>query len=101
MTGPVDSELLQLAKVELAQSMIPVPDDYLGDLGPVAAVWYLEQLAWATLRHFTALLSTDAVEQPDDDSAPVRALAGLGVVAGAIDQVCIDLGLLPAEAGAE
>lgn len=91
---------LAIATAELAEAMVPAPDDFLGDLGPLGAVWYCHEVAWATLRHYTALLAAPEGGSPDDDSEPVRAHHALGLAVGMLDQVCVILNLIEPEAAA-
>jgi hypothetical protein len=86
------------ATAELAAAMVPVPDDIMEDLGPLAAVWYLHEVAWSTFRHYTAMLSADGVAAPEDDSEPVRAHHALGLALGMLDQTCVILGLIEPDA---
>jgi hypothetical protein len=93
-------DALAHAQAELAAAAWPIPDDFLGDVGPLAIVWYFDQLGWATLRHYTAMLANAPGETPGDDSEPVRALNALTVAVGAIDEACVILGLIDREAAA-
>ena len=86
------------AKAELAKALLPAPDDFLGDVGPLAQLYYLDQVAWTVLRGLTGMLASGAGGDLDDDDPPVQALAALGDIVGRLDGVCQIMGLLPAEA---
>lgn len=93
-----ETDAQQLAVNELAAATVPTPDDLLGDVGPLAQVFYLEQLAYAVMRAYTAMLSASDDDAMPDDSEPVRALAALGEACGNLDAACILLSILPPEA---
>ena len=86
------------AKAELAKAMLPAPDDFLGDVGPLAQLYYLDQVAWTVLRGMTGMLSSEVSADLDDDDPPVQALAALSDAVGRLDGICQIMGLLPAEA---
>jgi hypothetical protein len=86
------------AQQELADAFVPAPEDFMAELGPLGAVWYLDQVGWAVLKHYTALLAADTGEAPPDGSEPVQAMAALSVAVGMLDGVCVTLGLIDAEA---
>lgn len=86
---------LQVAALkELKENMIPQPADLLSEIGPTAAVWYLQEVADYVLRLFAATLSVDGSEDLNPDDPPVIALQGLTEVLGALIAVNGALGLL-------
>lgn len=88
----------ETAKAELAEAMIPTPEDVISDLSPLAALYYLEQLGWATFTMFTAYAESEqGKDQAADDDLAVT-LTQIGVVVGMLDETCIRVGLLPLEA---
>lgn len=93
MVGELDA--LVLATRELAENMVPTPDDILCDVGPLGAVWYLHELADYVIRFYTGALSGDEAADVTDDSGPVRALAALVMAMGEINGACVAISLLP------
>ena len=93
-----EPDALDMATTELAEAMVPTPEDMLADVGPLAQAWYLQQLAYHVMRSFTAFLSTDEAGDVADDSEPVRALGALTTLCGIADGICVTLSILPAEA---
>ena len=91
------TEFEDQARTELAQAMVLAPEDLLGDISPLGQLLFLEQLAWYVFRGMTAMLSSDASADLESDDPPVIALQQLGVAVGEIDQVCVTMGILPAE----
>ena len=95
-TEAVDA--LELATAELAENMVPTPDDLLGDIGPLGVLWYLHEVAAYALQFYTGALSGDEARDVDDDSGPVRALGAMTTAMGVINGACIQVSLLPPEA---
>lgn len=88
----------ELARSELAEAMIPTPDDVMADLSPLAGLFYLEQLSWAVLTSFTAHAeSTQGKNKQADDDLAIT-LNELAMLVGGLDQTCARIGLLPVEA---
>lgn len=87
-----------LARNELAEAMIPTPDDVMSDLSPLAGLFYLEQMGWAVLTSFTAYAEeTQGKNKAADDDLAVT-LNELAMLVGGLDQTCARIGLLPVEA---
>lgn len=88
----------QLAKNELSEAMIPTPDDVVNDLSPLAALYYLEQLGWATLNVWTAYAqeAEDTKQDGADDLAIT--LQQVASIVGSLDATCARIGLIPADA---
>lgn len=95
----VEVDPADIARTELAENMIVVPADLLGDIGPMGQLLYLEQLAWHVLSGWTGMLAAADADDVGDDSEPVRALQAITLAAGMIDQACATVSLLPPEAG--
>jgi len=98
MTDTAPTSMMEEAKADLSTNMVPTPEDVLGDVGPVGQLYYAERLLYVVYGMFAGLLANDAVEQPDDDSPPVKALAAIGMACGNLDAACIVMGILPPEA---
>jgi hypothetical protein len=85
------------AKRELAEAMVPAPDDLLSEVGPYAQLWFVYNLASELLIAYASRLD------PDDDDADAlegtvgKALAGIGEATGMLAAACVAMGLLPAE----
>jgi hypothetical protein len=95
---PDTDDAQDMAKVELAEAMFPQPADFLNEVGPLAQVFYANQLCYEVMKNYAAMLANAPGDAPPDDSEPVRALGALGVACGALDQACVLLSILPAEA---
>lgn len=85
----------EMAKTELAKAMIPTPDDIMDELSPLAALYLLDQMAWATFTNWTAWLSDMTDEQKADAESAAPTLSGLGLVCGELDAICAAIGLAP------
>ena len=102
MTGePTSTAIYHAAADELASAMVPMPDDYVEDLSPHAAILLLRQMSMVTAK--VALGATVSLQE--DDSEPDGALGDvlrgvMGAVAGAT-HACVALGIFPAEAETE
>lgn len=83
------------AQAELAATMTPTPDSIVEDLSPMAALFYLERLAWQVLTSWTAHVSemNGAEVELVDDIA--QTLNGIATAVGVIDGVCERIGLIP------
>ena len=98
-SGGVDPAVV--AQSELAQNMVPTPDDLLADVGPLTQLWYARELCYSVMRLMAASLSLDDGEPLPDDSEPVRALAALTEACGMLDGGCVLVSLLPADYSSE
>lgn len=88
----------EMAKAELAEAMIPTPDDIMEELTPLGALYYWEQLGWATLTTWTAHVQ-DMDDQGDEAASEMAGvLQGIATALGGLDAVCATIGLVPAEA---
>lgn len=92
------ADALELAKSELAEAMVPDPEDLLADVGPLAQLFYLNQTAYQVLKNYAAMLTAKGIETPADDSEPVRALQMVAEACGMLDGACQELSILPREA---
>lgn len=97
-TGWETFDPAEVARTELAESMIIAPPDLLGDIGPMGQLFYLEQMIWHVLSGWTGMLAVADGDDVPDDSEPVRALAALTLAAGQVDAACVLVSLLPPEA---
>ena len=88
----------QTARDELADNMVPTPDDLLDNIGPFGLMWYLEQLAYYVMNQWTAFLVAAAKDDVPDGSEPVQALAAIADAVGHIDGALVLLKMLPDEA---
>lgn len=89
-----------LAREELAKVMIPTPDDIMAELSPLAALFYLDQLAWGVFKLWTFHLSSASVADVEAADDAAETLQGIGVALGNLDAVCARIGLAPTEAAA-
>ena len=94
-SGAVDPA--HVAQSELAENMVPTPDDLLADLSPPSQLWYARELSYSVMRTMAASLAIDEGEELPDDSEPVRALAALSNACGLLDGACVLVSLLPAD----
>lgn len=86
---------------ELATAMVPMPDDYLEDLSPPAAVLVLRQMAMATAKVVLGATLSLGEDEAGPDGALGELLRGvMSAVAGAT-HACVALDLLPPEAETE
>lgn len=85
------------AKTELATAMVMAPEDLLNDVGPLAQLWFLNQVAWHVARSMTGMMSSDASAELEDEDPPVVALQELMQAVGILDQTCLTMGLLTTE----
>lgn len=84
-----------MAREALAKAMLPTPDDIMTELDPLAALYYLDQLAWGCLKLWTAHLS-DSVGGNDEVAADLaETLAGIATAVGELDEICARIGLAP------
>lgn len=97
MTHP-HIDTLEMAKLELAEAMVPTPEDLLGDVGPLAQLYYTERLLYVLLGMWTGMIAEDTTSGLDADSPPVKAQQAIALAAGNIDAACILLDILPAAA---
>lgn len=93
-----EQDALVIATRELAAAYVPTPDDLLGDVGPLAVVWYLHEVADYVIQFYAGALSGDEARDVGDDSGPVRCLAALVTAMGVINGACIQIDLLPPDA---
>lgn len=88
----------EMARKELAEAMIPTPDDVMTDLSPLAGLFYLEQLGWAVLTSWTAY-SQEAIETNAEGSDDLSVtLSQVAAVVGMLDGTCARIGLIPPDA---
>lgn len=95
-TADLDPE--QIARKELAEAMIPTPEDVVTDLSPLGALFYLEQLGWAVLTSWTAYSQEQAdagAEGAEDLSVTLGQVAS---IVGMLDGTCARIGLIPPDA---
>lgn len=88
----------EIARTELAQAMVPTPDDIVGDLSPLACLYFLEQLGWAVLTCWTAYASDEADKGSESADDLAETLNAIAMTVGQLDQTCARIGLLPVEA---
>lgn len=93
-----EQDALDLATAELAEAMVPAPDDVLEDCGPLACLWYLTQAAGFTLGRWAGTIDSPAGSELTDGDAPVQALSVLTQVMGMLNGACVLVDLLPEEA---
>ena len=93
---PIDPQ--ELAKRELAEQMIPTPDDVCASLSPLAALYYIEQLGWAVYTLWTAHVADSVTDDAAVNADLAETLSGVGLVVGELDAVCVRIGLIPPEA---
>lgn len=99
MTDQTDTTAaLEAVTTELAQVAVPSPDDILSELSPLAQLYFVEQLAWELLRSYAAMGAATEGDEDAESSNLSGALTGIGVAAGALDESCVLMGLLPPEA---
>lgn len=85
-----------MARAELAEAMAPHPPDLIEGLSPLACMLYLDQLGWGTLNIWTAWLSQLETVDSDAPAEITLAFGGLMMAVGALDGICVVLGLIPA-----
>lgn len=88
----------EIAEAELAQAVVPTPDDLLGDVGPTTQLFYLERTAYTVLGNWAAMLSGDEAADLGEADELTRAMNALAEVCGLLDGACVMVGLLPDEA---
>jgi len=95
---PDEQDALEMAKAELAEQMFPAPEDYLNAVGPLAQLFYLDQLAYQVMKNFAAMLANAPGGPPPDGSEPVQALQAITEACGNLDGACVLLSIFPDEA---
>ena len=88
----------EMAKKELAEVMIPTPDDVCESLSPIAALYYFEQLGWKLLTLWVAHVSDSIGADPEINAELSATLTAINMIVGETDAVCVNIGLLPPEA---
>jgi len=97
---PDEIDPLEIATSELAEAMCPTPDDLLGDIGPLGTVWYTHEVLAYCLQKMAGMITAPEAGLMEDDSPPVRALAGITTAMGVINGVCETLSLIPEDVAA-
>lgn len=97
MTDALDA--MMMARDDLVANMVPVPEDLLSEVGPLAKLYFAEQTAYEVLKHFAADLATFGAGDTDLEATVGKAMQGIATAAGALDEACIAMGILPSEAG--
>lgn len=87
-----------IAREELAKAMIPTPEDIAGDLTPLSALFYLEQLSWTVLAMFTGFTQEQSDAGNDGAEDLVQTLNEIATITGMLDQCCSRIGLIPRDA---
>lgn len=85
----------EMAKKELAKAMVPTPDDICEELSPIAALYFLEQLSWATLTLWTAYAKDEQDKAPEVADDLGLTLQGVALAVGSLDEICARIGLIP------
>lgn len=90
--------ILATVQGELADALIPWPDDYVEELSPQAALLLLRQQAMATAKVLAgATLALD--EDPDEEAgALAEVLNGVAACVAGATHALVALGVLPEEA---
>jgi hypothetical protein len=94
----VSDSVLEATQAELAEKMVPWPDDYIEDLSPHAALFLLRQMAMATQKVVLgATISLDG--DPDDDAGAIgEIMNGVAAAMAGATHACVALEILPPEA---
>jgi AhpD family alkylhydroperoxidase len=94
----VPDDLLGAAQAELADGLVPWPDDFMDSLSPPAALLFARQVTMKTLQMATGAAASLA-EGPDEPQSVVSAvLNGCAMAVAGTTHALVALGLLPKEA---
>lgn len=100
MSDVIDPQ--DIAARELAEGMVPVPEDFLPSMGPFANLYYAWQVLSQVLPNWVAHLAAEGGEDIEDGGELVPALDAIGQALGLITGACQMVSILPSddEAGA-
>ena len=85
----------EIAARELADGMVPVPEDFLPAMGPFANLYYLWQVASQVLPVWVANLSVESDEDLGDGGELAPALEAITQALGLITGACQLVSILP------
>lgn len=85
----------EIAAKELAEGMVPVPEDFLPAMGPFANLYYFWQVASQVLPIWVANLAVEGNEDLGDGGELAPALEAITQALGLITGACQLVGILP------
>ncbi len=90
-----DTTAYDAASAELSRAMVPMPDDFVEDLSPPAAMLFLRQCTMAIAK--VVLGATISLsEDPDEADGPLgEAMRGIMAAVAGTTHACVAIGLLP------
>ena len=89
---------LEDAQAELAAYRVMSPEDLLEPLSPNACLFFLQQAAYETMKHWATELSGGEGAAQWDGTDVAKAFAAITTVCGQLDEACVLTGILPPEA---
>ena len=94
--NPIDP--LQDAQDELAGYRIMSPEDLLEQLSPNACLFFLQQTAYETMKHWATELTPSEQGSEWSDTDIAKAFFAVVAVCGMLDEACVLTNILPPEA---
>ena len=90
--------LLDTVQAELAEKMVPWPDEFIEELTPPAALFLLRQTAMATMKVVTGGVLSLNEDGTEDGGAITEVMNGVAACIAGSTHACVALELLPKEA---
>lgn len=96
MTEPIDTmTTYDAASAELSAAMVPMPDDFVEDLSPPAALLFLRQCTMAIAKVVVGA-TISLSEDPDEADGPLgEVMRGVMAAVAGTTHACVAIGLLP------
>lgn len=91
----------EIAAAALAEAMVPMPEDFLPALDPLANLWYLWNAADQVVTVWTAFLTGDQAESLGDGGEVAQAFGAIMSAMGMITEACVQVSILPPEAAGQ
>lgn len=89
---------LEIAQLELGESMVPYPDEFLEDYSPGAAFLFLRQCAMVALKIATGAAASLMDEGEETQPIASEVLNGAAACVAGATHMLVALGVLPPEA---
>jgi len=93
-----EATALEQAQEELAASMVPWPDDFMGDYTPQAGLLFGRQVAMCLLGMVTDAAASLGSDPAEEEPVVMEALNGVAAAVAGFTHALVALGVLPAEA---
>ena len=95
MTDTTDLDPEEIAAKELAEGMVPMPEDFIPAMSPFAALYYTWKVLGEVLPVWVAHLAGPGAEDLGDGGELIPALDAISQASGLIIGACQMINLLP------